>query len=174
MKYGLPKNLKLSVHSGSDKFSIYAPIRKALARFDAGLHLKTAGTTWLEELIGLAEAGDDGLALATEIYAQARAHLDELRAPYAAVIDINPENLPSRETVRDWTADQFADALRHDPNCPAFNPDLRQLLHVGYKVAAEMGDRYLNLLKQCEPTIARTVTENLYERHLKPLFVGVP
>ena len=173
-KYGLPKNLKLSVHSGSDKFSIYPPIRKALARFDAGLHLKTAGTTWLEELIGLAEAGDDGLALATEIYAQARAHLDELRAPYAAVIDINPENLPSRETVRDWTADQFVDALRHDPNCQAFNPDLRQLLHVGYKVAAEMGDRYLNLLKQCEPTIARTVTENLYERHLKPLFVAVP
>ena len=76
--------------------------------------------------------------------------------------------------MRDWTADQFVDALRHDPNCQAFNPDLRQLLHVGYKVAAEMGDRYLNLLKQCEPTIARTVTENLYERHLKPLFVGVP
>src|SRR5207249_1055188 len=52
--YRLPATLKLSVHSGSDKFSIYAPIRRALARFDAGLHLKTAGTTWLEELIGLA------------------------------------------------------------------------------------------------------------------------
>ena len=55
--YGLPDNLKLSVHSGSDKFSIYEPIRKALPKFNAGLHLKTAGTTWLEELIGLAEAG---------------------------------------------------------------------------------------------------------------------
>src|ERR1700733_951967 len=56
-KYGLPPTLKLTVHSGSDKFSIYAPIRKALRRFDAGLHVKTAGTNWLEEVIGLAESG---------------------------------------------------------------------------------------------------------------------
>ena len=73
-QYGLPATLKLSVHSGSDKFSIYAPMRRALARFDAGLHIKTAGTTWLEEVIGLAEAGGDGLALAKEIYAGALEH----------------------------------------------------------------------------------------------------
>jgi hypothetical protein len=54
-KFGLPANLKLSVHSGSDKFSIYAPIQRAIREFKAGLHLKTAGTTWLEEVIGLAE-----------------------------------------------------------------------------------------------------------------------
>src|SRR6185295_7143946 len=34
-QYGLPPNLKLSVHSGSDKFSIYAPIRRALDKFGA-------------------------------------------------------------------------------------------------------------------------------------------
>jgi hypothetical protein len=33
--------------------------------------LKTAGTTWLEEIIGLAEAGGEGLALAKEIYTEA-------------------------------------------------------------------------------------------------------
>ena len=60
-RYGLPANLKLSVHSGSDKFSLYPIIRRVLPQFDAGLHLKTAGTTWLEELIGLAEAGGEGL-----------------------------------------------------------------------------------------------------------------
>src|SRR5205814_4623334 len=43
-QYGLPDNLKLSVHSGSDKFSLYPPIGRALRRHDAGLHLKTAGT----------------------------------------------------------------------------------------------------------------------------------
>ncbi len=59
-RYKLPKNLKLSVHSGSDKFSIYAPIRRSIRKFDAGVHLKTAGTTWLEELIGLAEADGKG------------------------------------------------------------------------------------------------------------------
>ena len=65
-QYDLPKNLKLSVHSGSDKFSIYAPMKRALTRYKKGVHIKTAGTTWLEELIGLAEAGGEGLALAKE------------------------------------------------------------------------------------------------------------
>ena len=171
-QYGLPANLKLSVHSGSDKFSIYEPIRKALARFNAGVHLKTAGTTWLEEVTGLAEAGGDGLALAKEIYAEALVHRDELCAPYAAVIDIDARKLPSPDVVSGWNSGQFVRALRHDPKCPAFNPHLRQLLHVGYKVAARMGVRYLKLLKQCEPMIARNVTENLYDRHLKPLFIG--
>src|SRR3989449_9468356 len=41
-QYGLPANLKLSVHSGSDKFSIYALIRRAIAKHGAGLHIKTA------------------------------------------------------------------------------------------------------------------------------------
>ncbi|HXT42002.1 MAG TPA: tagaturonate epimerase family protein, partial [Candidatus Angelobacter sp.] len=170
-RYGLPANLKLSVHSGSDKFSIYAPIRRAVRRLNAGVHVKTAGTTWLEEIIGLAEAGGDGLALAKEIYADAFAHLDELCAPYAAVIDINAKELPSPQTVQGWSSAQFVNALRHDPKCPAFNPHLRQLLHVGYKVAARMGSRYLKLVAECESTISRNVTENLYERHLKPLFI---
>lgn len=171
-QYGLPTTLKLSVHSGSDKFSLYGPIRRALARSGAGLHLKTAGTTWLEELIGLAEAGGDGLALAKDIYAQALAKREALCAPYAAVIDIDPARLPSADGVRGWTSEQFVGALRHDPRHPAFNPSLRQLLHVGYKIAAQMGERYLALLEACEPTIARNVTTNLYDRHLKPLFLG--
>jgi tagaturonate epimerase len=171
-KYGLPKNLKLSVHSGSDKFSIYAPIRRAIARFDAGLHIKTAGTNWLEEVIGLAEAGGDGLALAKEIYVKALAKLDALCAPYAAVIDINPAKLPAPAVVEGWSAEQFVAALRHDPRNPAFNSSLRQLIHVGYKIAAQMGERYLKMLKTCERSVAKNVTENLYERHLRPLFVS--
>jgi hypothetical protein len=170
-KYGLPANLKLSVHSGSDKFSIYAPIRRALTRFGAGVHLKTAGTTWLEEVIGLAEAGGEGLDLAKEIYAKALAKREALCAPYAAVIDIAPARLPSPEKVQGWSAEQFVAALRHDPRCPSFNPHVRQLIHVGYKIAAQMGDRYLKMLEACEPTISKNVTENLYARHLKPLFV---
>ena len=94
-QYGLPANLKLSVHSVRDKFSIYPIINKALARTGAGLHIKTAGTTWLEELIGLAEAGGDGLVLAKEIYAYALDHVDELCAPYASVIDIDRSKLPA-------------------------------------------------------------------------------
>jgi hypothetical protein len=170
-KFGLPQNLKLSVHSGSDKFSLYAPIRRALARTGAGLHVKTAGTNWLEEVIGLAEAGGEGLALAKEIYGKALDKKDTLCAPYAAVIDIDASKLPSKEEVAGWSSEQFASALRHDQSCPAFNPSLRQLIHVGYKIAAQMGDRYLKMLETCEPTIAKNVTGNLYDRHLKPLFV---
>ena len=174
VRYGLPTNLKLSVHSGSDKFSIYAPIRRSLARFNAGLHIKTAGTTWLEEVIGLAEAGGEGLLIAKEIYTSALAKQDALCAPYAAVIDIDSAKLPTAETVQGWTSQQFVSALRHDQSNPAFNPSLRQLIHVGYKIAAQMGDRYLGALERYAPIVAKNVTENLYARHLKPLFVGVP
>src|SRR6185312_1329047 len=45
--YGLPDNLKLSIHSGSDKFSIYKAVYDAVKKFDTGVHMKTAGTTWL-------------------------------------------------------------------------------------------------------------------------------
>jgi hypothetical protein len=170
--YGMSGNLKLSVHSGSDKFSLYGPIHRTLEKFDAGLHLKTAGTTWLEELIGLAEAGGEGLDLAKEVYAEACAQREDLCAPYAAVININPLQLPAPQLVARWSSEQFVSALRHDPKCPAYNPSFRQLLHVGFKVAARMGTRYLHLLSVMETTIAKNVTANLFDRHLKPLFIG--
>jgi hypothetical protein len=171
-QYALPQNLKLSVHSGSDKFSIYAPIHRTIRKFNAGVHLKTAGTTWLEELIGLAEAGGEGLDLAKEIYQRAYDHRDELCAPYATVIDIKPERLPSPNEVARWTSEQYTSALRHNPGSPASNSSLRQLLHVGFKVAAKMGSRYLDLLDSNEAIIARNVKENLYKRHIVPVFLG--
>jgi len=170
--YGLPSNLKLSVHSGSDKFSIYPAIHAAMKNFSTGVHLKTAGTTWLEEIIGLAEAGGDGLALAKEIYAEAFDHSAELCAPYATVIDIDPIKLPSPAEVSRWTSDQFTSALRHDQSSPAYNPSFRQLLHVGFKIAARMGRRYLDLLEANEAVIAKNVTGNLYARHIVPVFLG--
>jgi hypothetical protein len=170
-QYRLPASLKLSVHSGSDKFSLYAPMRRLLTQFNSGLHLKTAGTTWLEELIGLAEADGTGLEMAKEIYAAALGQIDSLCAPYAAVIDIDRNKLPSAEAVSRWTSDQYVSALRHDQKNRAYNPHVRQLLHVGYKIAARMGTRYLETLTTHEAAVARNVTENLYERHLKPLFL---
>jgi hypothetical protein len=170
--FGLPENLKLSVHSGSDKFSIYPAIHATITRFNAGVHLKTAGTTWLEELIGLAEAGGDGLTLAKEIYAEAFAHRDELCAPYATVIDIDPARLPSPGEVRGWSSEQYTSALRHVKGAAAYNSSLRQLLHVGFKVAAKMGPRYVDLLDANEAVIAKNVTENLFTRHIAPVFLG--
>lgn len=171
LRYGLPENLKLSVHSGSDKFSIYPAIRRAVRQHNAGLHIKTAGTNWLEELIGLAEAGGDALALAKEIYCDALDHCSELCAPYATVIDIDLQRLPAKDRVSRWTSAEYCAALRHDPNCQDYNPHFRQLLHVGFKIAARKGDRYLKMLEANEAVVGRNVTMNLYERHMKPLFL---
>ncbi len=169
--YSLPDGLKLSVHSGSDKFSIYPAIRRAIQRTGAGLHIKTAGTNWLEELIGLAEAGGDALALAKEIYAKALDYKDALCQPYATVIDIDDSKLPSTETVNGWSSEQYVNALRHIPTCPEYNPHFRQLLHVGFKIAAQLGSRYTDALKQHRAIIAKNVTTNLLDRHIKPLFL---
>jgi hypothetical protein len=171
-EFGLPANLKLSIQSGSDKFSLYGPVREAIRKFDAGLHVKTAGTTWLEELIGLALAGGDGLELAKEVYAKALERFDELAGPYASVIDINPESLPNPETVQSWDGEAYAAALRHDWSCQQYNPHFRQLLHVGYKIAAEMGQGFLDALDRHGEVVAHNVEKNIYERHLEPLFIG--
>ncbi|MDX1963340.1 MAG: tagaturonate epimerase family protein [Pirellulales bacterium] len=169
-QYGLPANLKLSVHSGSDKFQLYPVIRQALVATGAGVHVKTAGTTWLEELIGLAAAGGDALDFTKELYAEALAHQRELCAPYASVIDIDPALLPSVITVEKWSSEEFTGALRHIPGHPLFNPHVRQLLHVAFKLAAQAGNRYYDLLSANAEIVGKNVTENLYQRHLRPLF----
>lgn len=169
-EFGLPDTLKLSVHSGSDKFSLYPIIHRLVAKHDCGLHVKTAGTTWLEEVIGLAESGGEGLAIAKEIYAGSRKKFEELTQPYATVIDIDPEKLPTVEEVMAWDSERYAGALRHDATCPDYNPHFRQLIHVGFKVAAQMGDRYLDGLKTYRDAVERNVTDNLLQRHILPLF----
>lgn len=169
-EFGLPEELKLSVHSGSDKFSIYPIMAKVIARHDKGLHLKTAGTTWLEEVIGLAVAGGEGLDLAKKIYENSYNRQEELCAPYADVIDIDSSKLPSVEEVNGWSAEKYANALRHIPGHADYNPDFRQLIHVAYKVAAEMGTNYTDLLIKYADVVGSCVEENIYERHLKRLF----
>jgi len=172
-RFGLPDNLKLSIHSGSDKFSLYPYVAQTLKARGVGVHVKTAGTTWLEELVGLAVAGGDGLSVAKAVYARARPRLEELCGPYATVIDVSPDRLPCVEEVEAWDGARFAGTLRNAPGDSHFNPDFRQFLHVAYKVAAELGGRYSDALSAHRDVVARHVTENLYERHLKPIFGGL-
>ena len=170
--FGLPSNLKLSIHSGSDKFSIYPAIHKAIKKFDAGLHVKTAGTTWLEEVIGLAASDGDGLRLAKEVYAEAFKRYDELVKPYLTVIDIDKRQLPDPKQVEAWDATSYVETIRHNQSCERFNLHFRQLVHVGYKVAAEMNGRFTGLLERCRSTIEPNVTTNIFNRHIQPLFLG--
>ncbi len=169
-EFGLPAELKLSVHSGSDKFSIYPVMAAVIKKYDKGIHVKTAGTTWLEEVIGLAVAGGEALEIAKSIYTIALGRKDELCAPYADVIDIDAAMLPSKEEVASWTSEKYANTLRHIPGHPDYNPNFRQLIHVGYKVASEMGTTYTDLLKKHADVVGQCVEENIYDRHLKRLF----
>jgi len=169
-EFGLPEELKLSVHSGSDKFSIYPIMADVIKKYDKGLHVKTAGTTWLEEVIGLAVAGGEALDLAKQIYANSFNRSEELCAPYADVIEIDNSQLPSVEEVNSWSSEKFANTLRHIPGHPDYNSNFRQLIHVAYKVASEMGETYTGMLEKYADIIGECVEENIYDRHLKRLF----
>jgi hypothetical protein len=169
-KLGFPASLKISVHSGSDKFSLYPVIRRLVEKHGAGLHLKTAGTTWLEEVAGLAEVGGEGLKLAVEIYTRAHARAPELIQPYAPVVDIDIARLPRPSEVRGWDSNRYLAALVHDPACPIYNPQFRQFIHVSFKVAAELGKPFLHALQTHSEVIARRVRNNLLKKHIEPLF----
>lgn len=169
-EFTLPTNLKLSVHSGSDKFSIYPVMGELITKHNKGIHVKTAGTTWLEEVIGLALAGGEALEMAKTIYRLAFERMDELCSPYATVIDIDRGKLPLPAKINGWDGEKFANTLRHIPDHPDYDPMFRQLIHVGYKIAAEMGDEYSNMIKKHANIVGQQVKENILDRHLKRLF----
>ena len=137
---------------------------------DAAKNVKTAGTTWLEEIIGLSLADADALALAKKIYRIALTRMDELTVPYATVIDVDKSKLPDPDAVDGWDAQTFAKTLRHDEAEPLYNPSFRQLIHVSFKVAAELKDEYIPALERSADVIGREIEANIGDRHVKLLF----
>jgi hypothetical protein len=160
----------MSIHSGSDKFAIYPHIGSIIKKYNKGVHLKTAGTTWLEEVIGLAESGGKAFDFVRQIYIDSLEKIDELCAPYSDVIDINVASLPSKSEVLNWDPNKFASSLRHIPGNPGYNPSMRQLIHVAYKLAAHRMDEFYALLDANKKTVSQCVYENIYDRHIRRLF----
>jgi hypothetical protein len=80
------------------------------------------------------------------------------------------DKLPHPKSVMGWSSSQYVDALRHVESSSHYNPNFRQLLHVGFKVAAGMGKRFTGALEANEEIVGRNVTQNLFDRHLKPIF----
>jgi tagaturonate epimerase len=169
-EFGLPENLKMSIHSGSDKFAIYPHIGSIIKKHNKGIHVKTAGTTWLEEVIGLSESGGEALDFVKSIYIESLEKIDELCAPYSDVIDINVSSLPSKTEVSKWNSKKYASSLRNIPGNKDYNPNMRQLIHVAYKLAALKMDEYYRLLDANENIVAKCVYENIYDRHICRLF----
>lgn len=162
--------IKLSIHSGSDKFSIYPAIRDLCKKYDSGIHIKTAGTTWLEEVIGLSRGGGEGLRIAKEIYSQGIERFAELSAPYESVLHIDRSQLPPPKEVMTWNSAHLAKTLIHDKSCRDYNPHFRQLVHIAYKIAAEMGMEFMDALEHYREPIEEQVYVNLFNRHLLRLF----
>lgn len=144
---------KLSIHSGSDKFSVY-PI---VARHTRGMmHLKTAGTSYLEALRAVAILDPPFFR---EILDFAFAHYEEDKATYHVSAD------PARATRHQELADDDLPAVLDDF-------DNRQILHVTYgSVLApqEEGgfrERLYDLLSGDEETYYRLL-EKHFDRHLE-------
>jgi hypothetical protein len=104
---------KLSIHSGSDKFSVF-PI---IGKYTEGiLHLKTSGTTWLEAIGTIAEKNP---GLYRKIHEKALEHFEESKVHY--YVSGDPSKVDDPFVRKDET---LADYLRDDNS--------RQLLHITY------------------------------------------
>ncbi len=140
---------KLSVHSGSDKFSIY-PI---ISRLTRGLvHVKTAGTSYLEALRGVAQIAPNFFR---EILTLARERYETDRATYHVSAEL--DKVPAADALSD---DDLPTLLKQF--------DARQLLHVTFgSVLDQFGDRLIETLRRNEEAYAGLL-ERHFQQHLSP------
>lgn len=118
---------KLSIHSGSDKFSVY-PI---IAEHTKGIyHIKTAGTNWLEALRVIAYRDP---ALYREIHNYVLENYGEAMAHY----NITP-NVQRIEPLTNLSNEELINYLNDD--------DMRQLLHITYGLLLTAKDEQGNYL----------------------------
>lgn len=146
---------KISLHSGSDKFSIY----KIAAKATKGLvHLKTAGTSYLEALRTIAELDP---AFFQKIYEFCLNHYETDKVSYHVSAKLS--RAPIASNVENWPAllDQF---------------DAREILHVTFgsvlqektlEGVSAFYDHLINLLKE-NPDLYAQNLEKHFLRHLLP------
>ncbi|GIV19964.1 MAG: hypothetical protein KatS3mg023_1715 [Armatimonadota bacterium] len=138
---------RLSLHSGSDKFSVYHLFREATG---GNFHVKTSGTSWLQAVRLIAQTDP---ALFTELYRLCLLHLEESRQAYSVTI----------------SAGQLPPMPPADLNTFLTQPAVRQLFHISYGVLLEeAGSAIRDLLDEHEQEHYRLVTEHI-ERHLQAL-----
>lgn len=125
---------KISVHSGSDKFSVFS----AVGELSGGrFHLKTAGTSWLEAVRVIAQNDPDFFR---EMYRNALAHFQDASAYY--VVHCDPAKIRELDDMTDGELPQYLE-----------ENDARQLLHItyGYQLTnPEIGSRFFADMKKFE------------------------
>ncbi len=152
---------KLSIHSGSDKFSTFALIGKYT---NGNFHVKTAGTNWLEAMRAVATADP---ALYREVHAYALEMFPEAKKFYHVTTDLN--KIPALDTLT-------------DAELPVLftQNDARQLIHITYgfilTVRNEDGsyrfkDRLYKFWREKEDVYAEMLRSHI-GHHLELLYRG--
>lgn len=139
---------RLSLHSGSDKFSVYKMFAEAT---DGHFHIKTSGTSWLQAITLIAH---ENPSIFAELYAICLAALPESKKAYH--VYITPEHFPAHPTG----------------DLPKFyaNPDVQQLFHISYGALLEAKrDEIIQTLIANESRHYGFVTNHI-DRHLELLF----
>lgn len=157
-KYGY----KLSIHSGSDKFSIFALIGKHTR---GNFHVKTAGTNWLEAMRAVAACD---AKLYREIHKYALSMFDEAQKFYHVTTDLT--KIPNIDELKD---EELVDLFKQN--------DARQLIHItyGFILSAKNNQgEYLFKTKLFNlwHKEADVYAEMLYQhigKHLKLLYSGI-
>jgi len=152
---------KLSIHSGSDKFSIYPIIGKGSRGI---IHVKTAGTSWLEAMRVVAMTNP---ALYREVHSFALSVFSQAKKYYHVTTDLS--RIPLLENIADGELAQLFDHV-----------DCRQLIHITYGLilSAKNNDgkylfreRLFKLWKSEEKLYAEGLERHL-GKHLKLLYDG--
>ncbi|MEN8163356.1 MAG: tagaturonate epimerase family protein [Acidobacteriota bacterium] len=148
---------KLSLHSGSDKFSIYPIAARHSWVRGAGpagtmVHLKTAGTSYLEALRAMSRVGTE-LFRAILDHAIDRYEID--RATYHVSAEL--ARVPNPRTVKD---NDLPDLLE--------DFDAREVLHVTFGSGLErFGDRLRSALEDNEDLYSEVLATH-FKKHLEP------
>ncbi|HKL95070.1 MAG TPA: tagaturonate epimerase family protein [Haploplasma sp.] len=152
---------KLSIHSGSDKFSIFEIIGKETA---GHFHVKTAGTNWLEAVNVVAV---EDPKLYRKLHAYALASFEDAKKLYHVTTNLN--NIPNLDTLTD---EELPLLFKED--------DARQLIHITYghiltatnKDGTSMfKDTLYNLWNKYSDTYANMLESHI-GRHLELLYKG--
>jgi len=140
---------KLSLHSGSDKFSTYPLFAQYAGQ---GFHLKTAGTSYLEALRVIAQVEPK---LFTEILTLARSHYDEDKATYHIGADL--KKVPSAGALNQGQLSEILDTW-----------DGRQVLHVTFgSILDRFGSEIIAVLKRNEEAYYQALDTH-FSKHLQP------
>ena len=140
----LEHDYRLSVHSGSDKFSIFPILAKHI---DRPFHVKTAGTNWLEAMHVVALADP---ALYRRMHEHALARFEAATAFYVVTTDLSKV-----KPLSEVADDQLSDYLKEN--------NARQLLHITYGYLLQDKDEKGSYLFRDEFFGLLAKEENLYQ-----------